>query len=170
MIKFVYFDVGGTLMKDFSGSENDKHNLEICRNKFPIEFSAVCEIAEKFKKNESIWPIVQEVSKHCRTGLLTNMYPGMFEIIKQKSLLPKIDWEIIVDSSIEGFAKPDIEIFEIAQKKAGVNNEEILFIDNNSENVKVAKNFGWKTFWYDSKDYELSSKNLLEYINHEFTE
>ena len=170
MIKFVYFDVGETVIKDFSGTNNNEHDLEICCNKFPIEFSAVLEIVKKFERNESIWPVIQEVIKYFRIGLLTNMYPGMLLEIKKQELLPDVKWNLVVDSSVEGFAKPGKEIYEIAQKRAGVETNELLFIDNTLANVEAAKSFGWQTFLYDPSNYEQSSKNLLEYIQHEFTE
>lgn len=169
MIKFIYFDVGGTVIKDLSGTNNNEHDSEICCNKFPIEFSAVLELVKRFEKNESIWPVIKETVKYCRMGLLTNMYPGMLAEIKKQGLLPDTKWDLVVDSSIEGLAKPGREIYEIAQKRAGVEANELLFIDNTLANIETAKNFGWQTFLYDSKDYEQSSKNLLEYINHEFT-
>lgn len=169
MIKFVYFDVGGTVIKDFNGTNNNEHDLEICSNKFPVKFSTVLELVKGYKKNKSIWPVIQETIKHCPVGLLTNMYPGMLTEIKKQELLPQMKWNVIVDSSLESFAKPGKEIYEIAQEKAGVNTNEILFIDNTPVNIETARSFGWQTFLYDSKDYELSSKNLLEYIQHEFT-
>ncbi len=169
MIKFVYFDVGGTVIKDFSGTNNNEHDLEICCNKFPIEFSAVLEIVKKFERNESIWSVIQEVIKYFRIGLLTNMYPGMLLEIKKQELLPDVKWDLIIDSSIEGFAKPGQEIYEIARAKAGVAVNELLFIDNTVTNTEMAKKLGWQTFLYDSRDYEQSSKNLLEYIQREFT-
>ncbi len=128
MISFVYFDVGGTVIKDFSGTDKLEHEPEISCGRYPIEPSLVSEFVNRFEKNESIWPVINELKKHCRVGLLTNMYPGMLALIKQKGLLPRIDWEIIVDSSEVGFCKPNKEIYEIARQKTGVPAEEILFI------------------------------------------
>ncbi|MBI3559055.1 HAD family hydrolase [Candidatus Gottesmanbacteria bacterium] len=114
----------------------------------------------RFEKNESIWPILEKAKKRFRVGLLTNMYPGMLNLIKNHNLLPQINWNVIVDSSIEKTAKPDPKIFEIAQNKAGVSGKEILFIENSEGHVKAASDFGWQTFWYDSKNYQQSSRNL----------
>ncbi len=180
MIKFVYFDVGGVVIRDFSETNKweqfkkdfnltdeywDEHEPEFDRGKPLPNPNLVSEFVKRFEKNETIWPVIEEFKKHFRLGLLTNMYPKMFEEIKQKNLLPGFEWEIIIDSSLEGVGKPDKGIYEIAQKKAGVKNEEILFIDNTQKNLETAKSLGWRTFLYDSKDYKLSSKNLLEYIN-----
>ena len=35
------------------------------------------------------------------------MYPGMFEAIADRGLFPPITWDVVVDSSAVGYAKPD---------------------------------------------------------------
>lgn len=78
------------------------------------------------------------------------MYPGMLEAIRQKGLLPNIAWEVVVDSSEVGFCKPNSEIYELAQDRAGVKPEEILFVDNTRENIEAAKRLGWQAVLYES--------------------
>lgn len=179
MIKFVYFDVGGTIIKDFSGTNKreqfkkdfnltdefwNEHDSERSCGRFPIEPSLVRNFVSRFEKNESIWPVIFNVKKHYPVGLLTNMYPRMLAEIKKQGLMPEVKWDLIIDSSAEGFAKPGKEIYEIAQKRAGVKAEELFFIDNTFVNVKTAKNLGWRTFWYDSANYNISSKNLSSFF------
>lgn len=201
MIDFVYFDVGGVVVKDFSASskwdllrqdvgiENkDKkkfdaiwrdYEKEICTslpvdNMIPLlekEFavhipkghSILGNFVKYFEKNGSIWPIVEEMSKTVKIGLLTSMYVGMFKEIIKKDILPHIVWNTIIDSSVVGFAKPDRKIFEIAEEEAQVKPASILFVENNQHNIEVAKSLGWQTFFYDSADYEKSSKELEEF-------
>lgn len=185
MIKFIYFDLGGVIIKDFSGTNKweqfkkdfnitdeywETHEPDINRGHFQIDPSLVLAFVDRFEKNESIWPALEIVKEKLKIGLLTNMYPGMFQAIKDRGLLPLISWDEIIDSSLEGFCKPETEIFQIAQERSGANKSEILFVENSQGNVRAAADFGWQTFLYDSKDYEQSSRNLLEYIQHEFTE
>lgn len=204
MIKFVYFDVGGTVIKDFSGTDNwqklkeeigikqkdqqkfseywdslDKKininlDIELIKPeiekefgvKFPSGYSLLIDgFVKKFFKNESILPVIIKIQRSVPIGLLTNMYPYMFDAIKERNLLPVIDWNYIVDSSKVGLAKPDPKIYELAEKLCGVRHDEILLIDNGVENIENAKQFGWQTFLYDPKDPVLSSKNLLEYFH-----
>lgn len=47
-----------------------------------------------------------------------------------------------------GVAKPDIEIFRIADAQIGRPSEEILYIDDSFVNVKTADKFGWNTLLY----------------------
>src|SRR3989304_6421213 len=162
MIPFVYFDVGGTLMKDFSktdkwhqfvqsvgiSGENEKNftqfwtqsekELSVGRemstmipeiNKLfstflPLDYNLLREFTDRFEMNKIIWPIVAEIRQKCRVGLLTNMYAHMLDAIYQRGIMPPTKWDIIIDSSIVRCAKPGKEIYELAQEKAGVPNEE----------------------------------------------
>lgn len=48
-VKFVYFDVGGTVIRDFSGTnkwEQKEHEPEICCGNFPVEHSLVLGLVE----------------------------------------------------------------------------------------------------------------------------
>lgn len=123
MISFVYFDLGGVVIRDFS--KTNKWNefkkeigitavidaeFERLWNKFEIKVNTGLDVetltpllkqkfgiqipkeysvlingfVDRFEVNKSIWPVIEEIQKHCRVGLLTNMYPGMFEAIKKR--------------------------------------------------------------------------------------
>lgn len=201
MISFVYFDVGGVVMEDFSGSGKwkifmdeihipeaqqidftkfwDSYEQEFCRGKdvetikpliekhfnvkFPDNYSILHDgIMSRFAENRTIWPVVKEVQKTHKTGLLTNMYPGMLNAIHARKLLDDFTWDVTVDSSVVGFQKPDPEIYQIAEEKAGVKPEEIFFIDNSAKNIEGAQKAGWQTFHYDATNPEKASKDLME--------
>ena len=203
-MKFVYFDVGGVLLKDLSDvddgweillnnlklKDNQKQRFDdffktfekeldlgkwikefptIMRSEFniklPEKYSIVDELVNNFfVRNEEIWEIIKNTKKKYKLGLLTNMYAGMLDLIKKKKLIPDIDWDVAIDSSVEKCRKPDRKIYEIAEKKAEVKAEEILFIDNKKENLKIPQKMGWQTYWYDSSDYEKSNWKLEQYL------
>lgn len=199
MISFVYFDIGGVLIQDFSANNNwqefekeigvspdnsqafvefwDSHEDEVCKGrdteevfseakerfdlKVPVNYSVLDGFAKRFKPNSEIWEAVDEARKKYKVGLLTNMYPGMLDIIFKMKIMPEVEWDVIVDSSIVHAAKPDVEIFEIAEKKADINGGEILFIDNGKRHIEAARRFGWKTFLYDPSNFKKSSVELM---------
>ncbi len=140
--------------------------IPIMKNKFGLcfskDYSLLADFVNRFKKNESIWPVIREIQKTCRVGLLTNMYPNMLKAIEGRRLLPKIKWEIIIDSSIEGIAKPDAEIFKLAELKASIKGEDILFVENSKSQVEAARKLSWRTFLYDPANPEKSSNELLK--------
>lgn len=201
MISFVYFDVGGVVELDFSGTNKWyelKHDLgipddrikeidaiwskhkdkiddgsidlklieDILREEMhihiPRTYSMLDDFVNRFEQNPSIWPVIAKIHKTHRIGLLTNMYVGMYQKILKRGLLPNEKWDVIVDSSLIHMKKPDTEIYEYAQQKAGVPANEILFIDNMERNLVSAQALGWQTFLYDSKHPEESSKQLLQ--------
>lgn len=159
----------------------DRHEREICigrdveslvpfleRNfniRFPSRYSLLADFVDRFKVNNSIWPVVDEIHQSCKIGLLTNMYPGMFTAIKSRGLLPRVSWDVIIDSSVECMQKPDFDIFSLGQQRAEAAGEEILFIDNSSQNIETARSFGWQTFLYDPSNPKDSTKKLLEFFS-----
>lgn len=201
-IKFIYFDVGGVLVEDFSetnkwdlmtdewGIDKNKktelhelfHKFEeeaaIGRSvedfipmarekfgaKFPKNYSLNQDFVERFYINGGLEKIVEKLKDKYKFGLLTAMYPGMLKMIREKKLIPEIQWKAIVDSSIVKCNKPGIEIYKIAQEMAKVNAEEILFVDNKKVNLEVPEKLGWQTFWFDSQDYEKSNQELEEFL------
>lgn len=202
MIKFIYFDVGGVVVKDFSSTNKweqlkkdlgvkkqyskkfddffDRYERGVCLGKniqtlvpsleqkfnlsLPKKYSFLHDFVNRFEKNKSIWSVIKKGKTKYKIGLLTNMYPNMLDLIKQKKLIPQVTWDIIIDSSIEKVAKPDNAIFELAQKRTGLKANEILFVENSKAHINTANLLGWKTFLYDSSDYEKSSKILAQSI------
>jgi FMN phosphatase YigB (HAD superfamily) len=204
MIKFVYFDVGGVIALDFSGTDKwtqlqdelqiprerskefdefwQRYTDEICtgrdvetllpllKNQFGIDLHAnysllVDGFINRFEKNESIIPVVNEIHKTCRVGLLTNMYPRMLSEMQERGLVFNVKWDVIVDSSIEKLVKPDSKIFARALRLAHVNPYEILFVENTPGHIAAAQKAGWKTFLYDPQNPSQSSSDLLTYFN-----
>lgn len=202
-ISFIYFDVGGVLIKDFSATnkwqemkqflgippEKDKlcdqlyDKYEPAANegqididslmpeleqkldiKFPPNFSLRGYMTSKFSPNLSLWSILDSLQPKYKLGLLTNMFPNLLNGIEERGLLPSTVWDQIVDSSIAHTYKPELEIYHIAQKAAGVPHNEILFIDNLPENLEPAKSLGWTTFHYDPHNYEQSSRELASFL------
>lgn len=201
-ITFVYFDVGGVAIKDFSDTNKwdlmfeellfgDKatrakelynaHDNDICLGKmrvddlipiysnelgltFPPDFDFLQNFVNRFDKNDGMQKIITELTGKVKTGLLTDMYLGMLDRIKANNLLPSAKWDVIVDSSVEKVRKPMPEIYELAQKKAGVPGEEILFIDNRQKNLDGAINAGWQTYLYNSANYDQSNLDLADFF------
>ncbi len=198
MIKFVYFDVGGVVIRDFSGTNKweelksgmgiksdqvkdfneifDKYEPDVCVGrdvetlvpmfreklglKLPENYSFLLDFVNRFEKNESIWPILKKLKENRRMGLLTNMYPNMLDAIYKAGLMPEIEWDLIIDSSIEKVRKPQVEIFQLSQDRSGFKGEEILFVENGAKHVEAAKKFGWQTFLYDPTNVAQSNHDL----------
>jgi HAD superfamily hydrolase (TIGR01549 family) len=202
-ISFVYFDVGGVLLLDYSGTDKwlqmkrslgvtedldeqfdsiwKSHRSRICIDcdvdtiipefkekvgiNIPDEYSMLSDFVNRFDLNPSIHDIALKSKEKYKIGLLTNMYPRMLSLIKEKKLIPELSWDSEVDSSVVGFQKPESGIFEIAEQMAQTDPSQIFFVDNSSEHVKAAQKSGWKTFLYDSQNPEQSSVELARILD-----
>ena len=205
MISFIYFDVGGVVIKDFSATNKwselekdlgitkerqkeflafwDKYEPEVCVGRdietllplikkqfgvdIPSNYSLLSAFVDRFERNETIWPVIRKARQKYKIGLLTNMYTNMLNAIYDKGLMPKVEWEIIIDSSIEQTLKPEKKIFDISEQRAGVAGENILFVENSKRHVDMAKSLEWQTFYYDSADVDKSSTYLDRIISRE---
>ena len=193
MIKFVYFDLGGVVDLDFSKTNKydemktaigvspsqsqrfdnwfDNIESDLCIGKidFDLEYENIkltlANFVDRFYPNPSIYPIIDIIHQNCKIGLLTNMYPGMYNSILDKKIIPDINWDIVIDSSVVGLEKPDPKIYKLAEELAGVGGSEILFVENTLKNIEMAKNFDWQTFLYDPSNPEKSSQDLLKWFD-----
>jgi len=198
-IKFIYFDVGGVAILDFSKTNKwqemtqalginepnrkrfdeifNEFEPEICVSKksldeflrtvaselelsLPADYSMLDDFVDRFEANQNLHPILNKLSEHYQLGLLTNMYPDMLDRIKKRSILPPIEWGVVIDSSVEGIRKPQDEIYKLAEEKSGFEGGRILFVENSAMHVNAAKKRGWQTLLYDPSDISGSNKEL----------
>lgn len=196
---FVYFDVGGVLLLDFTGTDKwtkfkrdlgitekldaefdllwEEHKPRVCidldidlilpeiekiiGSELSSDFSLLEDFVDRHEKNMSIWSVATNVAKKYKVGLLTNMHPRMLPMIKEKQLIPNIEWDVVIDSSVVGFQKPDEGIYQVAESRINpIQPEEIFFIDNRVWNIEAANKRGWRTFLYNPLDPEKSSHEL----------
>jgi len=93
--------------------------------------------------------LVTWTAQHYKTGLLTNIMPGLVAGLRQRGKVPALDYDVVVDSSQVGSIKPESEIFEIATRQAAVPASEILLIDDTRSNLSAAEKHGWNVLWFD---------------------
>lgn len=190
-ISFIYFDVGGVAILDFSGTTKfndyflglgmDSDQLTVVRRLFTKHAEDICdgtlsifalqdmiseesnfifntdlcltkEFTDRFEENPGMVDLIRDLQKKgFRVGLLTNMYDKMLDMIRMRGILPGIDWNVVVDSSLVRMAKPSEQIYRLAQEMSETSAEEILFIDNVQENLDTANGLGWQTYLYDHR-------------------
>ncbi len=101
-------------------------------------------------------------AEHYRVGLLTNVMPGLVEEMIRRQLIPIIDYDVIIDSSVVKAIKPEPKIFEIAGEKANVPPEQILFVDDSRSNLMAAEKLGWRVSWFDDFRAKESSEKVRQ--------
>lgn len=183
-VSFVYFDVNGCLVRFFqrafsklahdSGISADivestfwHYNDSVCRGEmtlddFNIALGKQLRMTIDWKDYylQAVDSIVEmhEVAKlaieHYNVGLLTNTMPGLISEMIKTGQLPSLPYDEIIDSSVVGAIKPEKQIYELAQQRAGVPADQILLVDDSRANLMAAEHFGWKVMWFD--DYRIS--------------
>jgi FMN phosphatase YigB (HAD superfamily)/DNA-binding XRE family transcriptional regulator len=104
---------------------------------------------EAIEPIEEMHEIVRWASKNYRIGLLTNIMPGFIEVMRNKGILPNVNYDVIIDSSEVRSIKPEAEIYQIATSKAGCAASEILLVDDARTNLMAAEKQGWHVLWFD---------------------
>ena len=80
----------------------------------------------------------------CYVGILSNLLIFDKERLDNQVGLDNYDYVFL--SFEMACRKPDKEIYEKVQEKLDFNKEDILFVDDRSDNIEAAKEFGWNTF------------------------
>lgn len=104
--------------------------------------------------------LVRWASENYQIGLLSNIFPGLIDSMREKGLIPDLNYTSIIDSSQVGAIKPETKIYEIAQKQAGVAAKEILLVDDSRANVMAAEKMGWHVLWFDDYRPSESAKRI----------
>lgn len=155
------------------------YNDDVCRGVMSMsDFNA--ELAKRLKLDRVNWqeyyleavePISQmhEVlswaAENYQIGLLTNIMPGLLGALRRADKIPALPYDAVVDSSEVAAIKPEAQMYEIAQVRAGCQPDEILFIDDSRVNLMAAERLGWHVLWFDDSRPEESAdrvRNTLE--------
>jgi putative hydrolase of the HAD superfamily len=68
----------------------------------------------------------------------------------------------VFSSGYLGYTKEDVEFFETVLKKLGLSNDQVVFVDDDPENIKVAEKVGINSKLFENKDD--SVEELREWI------
>lgn len=169
-VKWLFFDVGSTLMNETKAYEHRMRDMAEAVNK---PFEEIYEMALNFYRQNKKgdletarllglpkpkWPREDEVlyedaadclerlSKKYKIGVIANQSPGTEERLAQHRIIQYID--LVVVSAEEGVAKPDKRIFEIALERSGCRPGEAVMIGDRIDNDIIPANLlGFHTIW-----------------------
>jgi HAD superfamily hydrolase (TIGR01509 family) len=174
-VRFVYFDMNGCLVRsassafgrlsEESGASQDtietvfwQFNEDVCRGVRSIDElnTALAErlgvmvdwnryYLEAVEATPGMAEFLQWISANYRVGILTNTMPNLVQPLLDAGVLPPIEYDAIVDSSVVHSLKPESRIYEIAAERAGVAPNEILLVDDDRPNLAAAGKQGWHT-------------------------
>ena len=169
-IKWLFFDVGSTLVDEQLAYEQRFHEIAECAG---VSFNRVKEqalsfyrknkkgdlkVAEHFGVKLLKWPVEYEkpyvdaaqclacLHQKYSIGIIANQLTGTSIRLEKYGLLPFID--LVIASAEEGVAKPDSRIFELALSRSGCLPEHAVMIGDWIDNdIMPVKRMGMHTIW-----------------------
>ncbi|KAF8385697.1 bigr-1 [Pristionchus pacificus] len=117
----------------------------------------------KIPFNENMMRVVKNLkSRGMHTSILTNNYKMDKKGLKVRTPVDKKLFDLIVESTVEGKMKPDIEIYEIIQSRipSSISPCECIFLDDNKDNIRAAQDFGWTAILVDPHNIDQSIIDL----------
>lgn len=96
-------------------------------------------------------------AKHIPMGIITNgPTEHQYKKIKQLHLENWVSPDHIIVSQATGFQKPEVEIFQLAEKNFDLDPATTLYVGDNFDNdVAGAKNSTWKALWFNHRERKL---------------
>ncbi|XP_006099094.1 acyl-CoA dehydrogenase family member 10 isoform X1 [Myotis lucifugus] len=156
----------GTILKALiTGGENGPWlkfmRGEITKEDFLQEFRRICsEISNtsvpvdnffSLLTSEQVakqFPVMTEAIIQIRAkGLQTAVLSNNFYLSNGKSFLPldRKQFDVVVESCVEGVCKPDHRIYKLCLERLGLQPSESIFLDDLGQNVKAAASLGMRT-------------------------
>lgn len=113
----------------------------------------------RYKVNYGVIDIAKQLkNKGLQTAILSNSIYVHAQINKKHGIYKPFN--TVVLSHEVGIRKPNPKIFQLVLKKLNRQATETVFIDNQKNNIKVAKQFGFKTILF--KNEKLLKKELKD--------
>lgn len=169
-MKWLFFDIGSTIVDE---TECYKSRIDEITRTNNIDKAAFCKkVRECAKTNayaikaaagyynvhvpkwnsdlECLYPdaenVLQILSQKYKLGVIANQTVGTAVRLENRGI--KKYFDVIVASAEAGYAKPDLEIFNIAIHESGCNpNEAVMIGDRLDNDILPAKSLGMSTVW-----------------------
>ena len=169
-IKWIFFDIGSTLVDESAVYENRIEEITQSNNIDKNEFVAkviecaqtspkpIVSAAEDYGVNVPAWrhdlevlypdtkELLQRLSQKYKIGIIANQDFGTEQRLTDFNVHQHID--LVIASAEEGVAKPDLRIFQIALDRANCKPEEAVMVGDRIDNdILPANKIGMKTVW-----------------------
>ncbi|XP_003462988.1 acyl-CoA dehydrogenase family member 10 [Cavia porcellus] len=131
---------------------------EISKTSVPVDsfFSLLTseQVAQQFEV------MTKAISQIRAKGLQTAVLTNNFYLSNGKSFLPldRSQFDVVVESCLEGVCKPDSRIYQLCLERLGLQPSESIFLDDLGSNLKAAARLGIRTIKVD--DPEAAVKEL----------
>lgn len=186
MIKLVVFDLMGVLFvepliikklarwgdsKKLEKLRMKNHNGRVMKRINKPLMNIEKKIIEKVHLDKDSYDVVDYLLKKYKLAIISDLPKAMGDRLIEKYKFDKLFYPVLISGTV-GVTKKHKKIFQMLIKDTEINAEEIIFIDNEKENLKTASEVGIKTVWFDIEkdrfkfdpDYTIKSLKDLKKI------
>ncbi len=129
-----------------------------------LEYDLAKSWVSDYKIIQPVFDMIRSLEGKVDMGIISNIHADVWWAAFEDNWVPKVKYKEILLSSDLGVIKPIRDIYEIAQEKANVKAEEILFIDDKEENLVEPKKMGWKTILFDQNKAVDGVNKIMEVL------
>lgn len=127
-------------LKDWVSLVQKSMNINITFEEFKKKYE---EELSSVKYYKDVVEYAHSLKGRCKIAILSNLMPFDKKRIDDQYNLSKFDF-VYLSFEVE-MRKPNRDIYEYVLNDLGVKPEQILFIDDDSQNISMAKQCGWNT-------------------------
>lgn len=140
------------LKREFELSANFEEFITVYENEF-----------DKVHYYKDVVNFITSLEGKCKLGILSNLgYIDKNRLDKQVNL-SRFDY---VWLSFElGYRKPQEEIYEIVEKECAFDTKDIIFIDDDKDNILMADKRGWNVLRACGYEFNKIKDKVYEFIN-----
>lgn len=109
--------------------------------------------------NDDLVSYIQALKPQTKIIALTNNWSFGRRLIERRGITELFD--LIITSADEGVRKPHVRIYEIMLERLDVTPAEVVFVDDNVENVEAARNLGIHSIHFRSTEQTISELDKL---------
>lgn len=142
--------------EDWFNNIKDKLNIN-CR--YEEYKKAYYEFGKKIPYYKDVVDFAHSLREKCYIAIFSSLVKLDGKRIDDQVNLSLFDYKFLTYEM--GYNKPDSKAFKYIEDKTGINQNNILFIDDTDVNIEEANNRGWKTC--KAKGYEL--EKIKKYVN-----
>ncbi|XP_019589433.2 acyl-CoA dehydrogenase family member 10 isoform X2 [Rhinolophus sinicus] len=151
----------GEITKQDFLEEFGRHYSKMSKTSVPVDSFFSVLTSEQVAKP---FPVMMEAITQVRAkGLKTAVLSNNFYLSSGKSFLPldRTQFDVVVESCLEGICKPDPRIYKLCLERLGLQPSESIFLDDLGMNLKAAASLGIHTIKVNDPETALKELETL---------
>jgi len=117
-----------------------------------VEFEKILRtIDDKYEANDELWRLLPELRQKYKLAIINNGTVLTLPLFEKQYHI-KDNFDLYVNSAIEGVRKPDPKIYLLTAERLGVLPGQCLYMDDVPANTDAAAALGMETIWWENRE------------------